>query len=27
MVPDHVAVALKKKFSMPIELATGKSKM
>jgi len=27
MVPDHVAVALKEKFSLPIELATGKDKM
>jgi pantetheine-phosphate adenylyltransferase len=27
MVPDHVAVALKEKFSTPIELATGKGKM
>ena len=27
MVPDHVAVALKDKFSMPTELATGKGKM
>jgi pantetheine-phosphate adenylyltransferase len=27
MVPDHVAVALKGKFSMPTELATGKGKM
>ena len=27
MVPDHVAVALKEKFSMPIELAIGKGKM
>jgi pantetheine-phosphate adenylyltransferase len=27
MVPDHVAVALKEKFSMPTELATGKDKM
>lgn len=27
MVPDHVAVALKEKFSMPTELATGKGKM
>jgi len=27
MVPDHVAVALKEKFSMSIELATGKDKM
>jgi pantetheine-phosphate adenylyltransferase len=27
MVPDHVAVALKEKFSLPIELATGKGKM
>jgi len=27
MVPDHVAVALKDKFSMPTELATGKDKM
>jgi len=27
MVPDHVAVALKEKFSVPIELATGKGKM
>jgi pantetheine-phosphate adenylyltransferase len=27
MVPDHVAVALKEKFSMPIELAIGKDKM
>ena len=27
MVPDTVAVALKEKFSVPIELATGKGKM
>ncbi len=27
MVPDHVAVALREKFSIPSELATGKSKM
>jgi pantetheine-phosphate adenylyltransferase len=27
MVPDHVAVALREEFSMPIELATGKGKM
>lgn len=27
MVPDHVAVALKDKFSMPTELATGNGKM
>ena len=27
MVPDNVAVALKEKFSVPIELATGKGKM
>ena len=27
MVPDHVAVALKEKFSTPAELATGKDKM
>jgi pantetheine-phosphate adenylyltransferase len=27
MVPDHVAVALKEKFSMPMELATGDGKM
>jgi pantetheine-phosphate adenylyltransferase len=27
MVPDHVAVALREKFSTPIELATGKGKM
>jgi pantetheine-phosphate adenylyltransferase len=27
MVPDHVAVALKEKFSIPIELATGNGKM
>ncbi len=27
MVPEHVAVALKEKFSMPIELAIGKDKM
>jgi pantetheine-phosphate adenylyltransferase len=27
MVPDHVAAALKEKFSTPIELATGKGKM
>jgi pantetheine-phosphate adenylyltransferase len=27
MVPDHVAVALKEKFSAPIELASGKGKM
>jgi len=27
MVPDHVAVALKGKFSMPTELATGKGKI
>jgi len=27
MVPDHVAVALKEKFSLPVELATGKDKM
>jgi len=27
MVPDRVAVALKEKFSLPIELATGKGKM
>lgn len=27
MVPDHVAVALKEKFSMPIELAIDKGKM
>jgi len=27
MVPDHVAVALKGKFSLPTELATGKGKM
>jgi pantetheine-phosphate adenylyltransferase len=27
MVPDHVAVALKEKFSVPIEVATGKHKM
>jgi len=27
MVPDHVAVALKEKFSLPIELATGEDKM
>jgi pantetheine-phosphate adenylyltransferase len=27
MVPDHVAVALREKFSLPIELATGKGKM
>jgi pantetheine-phosphate adenylyltransferase len=27
MVPDRVAVALKEKFSLPIELATGKDKM
>jgi pantetheine-phosphate adenylyltransferase len=27
MVPDHVAAALKEKFSMPTELATGKGKM
>jgi pantetheine-phosphate adenylyltransferase len=27
MVPDHVAVALRKKFCIPIELATGKNKM
>ncbi len=27
MVPDHVAVALKGKFSMPTELATGSGKM
>ncbi len=27
MVPDHVAVALKEKFSLPVELATGKGKM
>jgi len=27
MVPDHVAVALKDKFSMPIELAIDKGKM
>ena len=27
MVPDHVAVALREKFSVSIELATGKDKM
>jgi pantetheine-phosphate adenylyltransferase len=27
MVPDHVAVALREKFSEPIQLATGKGKM
>jgi pantetheine-phosphate adenylyltransferase len=27
MVPDHVAAALKEKFSMPVELAIGKGKM
>jgi len=27
MVPDHVAVALREKFSMPTGLATGKGKM
>jgi len=27
MVPDHVAVALREKFSTPIELATGNGKM
>ncbi|TET42812.1 MAG: pantetheine-phosphate adenylyltransferase [Dehalococcoidia bacterium] len=27
MVPDYVAVALREKFSTPIELATGKDKM
>ncbi len=27
MVPEHVAVALKERFSMPTELATGKGKM
>jgi pantetheine-phosphate adenylyltransferase len=27
MVPDHVALALSKKFSVPIEVATGKDKM
>ena len=27
MVPDHVAVALKEKFSTPAELATDKDKM
>jgi len=27
MVPDHVAVALREKFSLPVELATGKDKM
>ena len=27
MVPDHVAVALRGKFSVPIEVATGKHKM
>jgi pantetheine-phosphate adenylyltransferase len=27
MVPDHVAVALRKKFSVPIEVAIGKDKM
>jgi pantetheine-phosphate adenylyltransferase len=27
MVPDHVAVALREKFSVPIEVATGKHKM
>jgi len=27
MVPDHVAVALTQKFSVPIEVATGKHKM
>jgi hypothetical protein len=27
MVPDHVAVALRGKFSAPVELAIGKDKM
>jgi pantetheine-phosphate adenylyltransferase len=27
MVPDHVAVALRKKFCVPIDVATGKHKM
>jgi pantetheine-phosphate adenylyltransferase len=27
MVPDHVALALSKKFSVPLEVATGKDKM
>jgi pantetheine-phosphate adenylyltransferase len=27
MVPDHVAIALRKKFSVPSEVATGKDKM
>jgi pantetheine-phosphate adenylyltransferase len=27
MVPDHVALALKERFSVPIEVATGKHKM
>lgn len=27
MVPDHVAVALREKFSVPVELATGNGKM
>jgi len=27
MVPEHVAVALKEKFSVPMELATGDGKM